>query len=603
MANQVRGSIHVHEKGFGFVQAEEGAAFVPPPLLNRFLHDDLVEADVERTGDRSTAIDVRLIRRLRTTLFGRLVVIKGGKRFLHVDRAVCNTDWPIDGADAIDDGAWVSAAIDGVRARFTAVVPASEVSMAGLLGRYRIAGEPPAEVTAAAAAAPDVATVIAAELPRRRDLRELVLVTIDGESTRDIDDAVGCFEADDDGALRVVVAIADVAALVVEGSVLDDDARRRGTSVYLPDLVIPMLPRSLSEDRLSLLEGADRLCLACEMRVDVDGVVTAVDVFEGVMRSHARLTYDATRLYLDDADEAAVVDDVKPTLRRLRAAAARLGVQRAARGGMAIERGEARLHFDAEGRPAGVIDVVSTSAHLLIERLMVAANEAVAGWCVDRGLPTLFRVHDAPDLERSTALRDAAAALGIDAGFSVKRPLSPLGLAAFDAQISGTAVEPAARLLLRRLLGPARYSPEKIGHFGLAAPLYLHFTSPIRRYADLVVHRLLKRFLNGDRHTDAMAKGLEAIAAHIDDAARRSARAEEERLRTLVATSLLDRIGAVFPGRVVGHKPFGALIQLPGIVATMPEGTVALGAALDVRIMAVDAELGRVEVAPAATST
>ena len=158
-------------------------------------------------------------------------------------------------------------------------------------------------------------------------------------------------------------------------------------------------------------------------------------------------------------------------------------------------------------------------------------------------------------------------------------------------------MEPAARLLLRRLLGPAVYTPDPEGHFGLAAPLYLHFTSPIRRYADLVVHRLLKRFLSGDRDTAQMSHGLHALAAHIDGAARRASRAEDERSRTLVASTFEKRLGESLSGRVIGHKPFGALVQLPGIVATLPGADVALGAAVDIRVVAVDVELGSVEVA------
>lgn len=597
-AGLLRGTIHVHEKGFGFVTADGTSAFVPPPLLNRFLHDDVVEASYEEQGTRRTVVEARLLHRPRTSLFGRILT-RQGQRFLRVDRAVANTDWPLSAADDVNvadlrEGLAVLADISGTTARFRCGIDERDVALFGLLARYRLEAEPPASVLAAATAAPSSDDVIARELPRRRDLRTLSLVTIDGPSTKDIDDAVYCFEADDDGALRILVAIADVGALVTEGSVLDDDARARATSVYLPDRVLPMLPRELSEDRLSLLPHVDRLCLCAELRIDVDGAVTAVDVCEGVMRSAARLTYDAVKQFLDDGDQGAVDDTIKPVLRRLRAAAARLAVQRAARGGVAVDRSEARLHFDDDGKPSGVSETVSTSAHTLIERLMVAANEGVARFLVDRGLPGLYRVHDAPDLEHTAALADAAAALGVEAAFSRRRPLTPLGLAAFDAQISNTVVESSARMLLRRLLGPARYSPDPSGHFGLAAPLYLHFTSPIRRYADLVVHRILKRFIAGERAFSG--DGLHELAAAIDDASRRAARAEDERTRSLVASTLKQRIGHRFVGRVVGHKPFGTLVQLPGIVATLAEGRPALGTAVDVTIAAVDVELGRVEV-------
>jgi ribonuclease R len=596
MSQTRTGAVHIHEKGFGFVQDPAGAAFVPPPLLKGFLHDDVVEADVEVVGDRTTAKALRLLSRPRTELCGVVQVQKGGRRMLRVDRAVANSDRVLDGADDVADGATIVAAVDGDRARFLELVVPGAERLTALCVRHRLARDAGADVEEAAARAPSIDAVIAAELPRRRDLRGECLVTIDGPSTKDIDDAVGCYSADDDGALRVLVAIADVAALVDEDGILDSDARRRGTTVYLPDRVFPMLPRALSEDRLSLIQGQDRLCLGCELRIDADGVVTAVDVFEGVMRSQARLDYDAVAAFLDDGDEAAVPDAVKATLRRLRAASARLSVQRAARGGVAIDRGEARLHFDADGRPVGVSEASSTSAHMLIERLMVAANEGVARWCYARGVPTLYRVHGAPDLERTATLADAAGALGIEAGFSRRRPLSPLGLAAFDAQVEGTAIAASARLLLRRLLGPAHYSPEAAPHFGLAAPLYLHFTSPIRRYADLQVHRWLKRWLRGERDVAGADAGLMELAAAIDDAARRATRAEEERLRTLVAVTLVERVGEAVRGRVIGFKPFGALVQLPGIVATMPTGAVALGSAVAVRIVTVDVDLGRVEV-------
>ncbi|MDP2343634.1 MAG: ribonuclease R [Deltaproteobacteria bacterium] len=599
----IRGVISVNTKGFGFVTQDDRSAFVPPPLLNRLLQDDVVDAAFEEAGDKRTVTRVTLLERPRTELCGR-VLTRAGKRFLKVDRAIANTDWPLDartpeGAEAAD-GVFVVAAIAREAnvdvARLLRVVPEEQTEIEGLLVRFRLFGDPSAAVLAAASSAPAIDDVIAAEVSRRRDLRSLVVVTIDGPSTKDIDDALACLPADADGALRVIVAIADVDALVSAGSVLDDDARARGTSVYLPDRVIPMLPRSLSEDRLSLIEGADRLCLCAELRVDVDGVVTAVDVQEGVMRSTARLTYDGVRDFLDRGDASAVPSSTHETLRRLRAVGARLGVQRAARGGVAVDRGEAKLAFDPSGNPIGVTELESTSAHLLVERLMVAANEAVARFLVDRGLPGLFRVHDAPDVEHTRTLSQAARGLGIEAAFSSTTALSPLGLAAFDAQISKTSIEPAARALLRRLLGPARYQPQPGQHFGLAAPLYLHFTSPIRRYADLVVHRILKQYLRGHRDFAVDVAALPLIAAGVDSAAARSAKAENERTRSLVARAFASRIGERVSGRVIGHKPFGALVQLPGILALLPDAAdLPLGSAVEAVVVAVDTVLGRVD--------
>jgi ribonuclease R len=616
MTTTIRGSIHVHERAFGFVTARDDAAtprsaFVPPALLNRFLQDDVVDADVDvdNTG-RATATAARLVERPRTQLCGR-VGLRAGKHVLRVDRAIANTDWPLDVPPTLGDVAVdrfvvadiVAGADATPRAVVARVVDDADVEVDALLVRWRIVDAPSAAVAAAASAAPSVGDVFAAQAARRRDLRGLTVVTIDGPSTKDIDDALAAFPVDDDGALRVLVAIADVDALVPAGETLDVDARARATSVYLPDRVIPMLPRTLSEDRLSLVPDEDRLCLWCELRIDPEGAVVAVDVGEGVMRSSARLTYDAVRAFLDDGDVDAVPASTQATLRLLRAAAARLSVHRAGRGGVAVDRAEAKLALDAQGRPQAVIEERSTSAHILVERLMVAANEAVARFLVERGVPALFRVHDAPDREATMTLAEAARALGVEAGFSTKTPLSPRGLAAFDAQIKDTAVEPAARALLRRLLGPARYDPQPAPHFGLAAPLYLHFTSPIRRYADLVVHRMLKQFLAGQRDFAAAAATLPALAHSIDDAAARAARAEVERTRVLIARALQGRIGERFSVRVVGHKPFGTLVALPGIHANLPDAPglerPPLGSALEIVVAAVDVDLGRVEVARA----
>jgi ribonuclease R len=230
---------------------------------------------------------------------------------------------------------------------------------------------------------------------------------------------------------------------------------------------------------------------------------------------------------------------------------------------------------------------------------MVAANEAVAQFLVERGLPGVYRVHDAPTAERTAALADAARELGIVAGFSTSQPLSPKALAAFDRQFRGTKDEAAVEAMLRRLLGPARYTTTPSMHFGLAAPLYLHFTSPIRRYADLLVHRILRAYVRGDRtptSSTALAS-LENVCASINDKARRAARAETERERVLVARLLATQVGQTKRGVVVGHKPQGALVQVDGALALLPDASnLVLGQALDVVIEAVDDELGRIDV-------
>jgi ribonuclease R len=360
-----------------------------------------------------------------------------------------------------------------------------------------------------------------------------------------------------------------------------------------------MFPRSLSEEALSLLPGADRPVLSVELRIDAEGRVRAVDVHEALVRSTARLTYDAVTRFLDHGEPGAVPVETHATLRILRAASARLSQSRAERGGRDVDRDELSVRVDGLGRPVALETRSDDVAHRLVERLMVAANEAVARFLVERGLPGLYRVHEAPTAERSRALAAAAEALGILAGFPEDEPLSPRALSAFERQVSGTPSAALVETALRRLLGPARYQTEPAPHFGLAAPLYLHFTSPIRRYADLVVHRVVKAYLRGRRDPGAAPRRdpeLEALAVHLNERMHRAGRAEAERERILVARLFADRLDDRVRAVVVGQKPQGSLVQVEGALALLPGEILPLGTPLDVEIDRVDTELGRIDV-------
>ncbi|MBI5546239.1 MAG: RNB domain-containing ribonuclease, partial [Deltaproteobacteria bacterium] len=287
-----------------------------------------------------------------------------------------------------------------------------------------------------------------------------------------------------------------------------------------------------------------------------------------------------------------------------------------------VGRDEAYVSVDPATRePPRVEARGDPEAHRLVERLMVAANEAVAAWLVARGLPGVFRVHEPPTPERVELLARFAHNFGIEAGFGPS--LSPRGLAAFEAQVRNSVVAPAIRTVLGKILGPARYTVHPGPHFGLAAPLYLHFTSPIRRYADLLVHRILKRFLSGDRGLIAGDATLEALAQEINAAAYRATKAENERHRMIVARWLSGHIGERAQGNVVGVKPFGLIVQLQGTGVTgtvameaLPEGPYkvdeanfavasrarrfSVGDPLEVVISGTNEELGRVELTLAA---
>jgi ribonuclease R len=578
-ASRTTGRIAIHPRGFGFLNIEgpdgESAAFVTPPDLNPFLDGDLVSANIVASeGGRTSATALALVERSRRELFGS-VTTRGKRRFLRVDRVVANTDWPFEEgtADALSDGEFVVAAIHGREVTpIRTVAQGADLGLERCVVRHGIRATFSEEILAAARAA-----AAAPDLGDRRDLRDVPTVTIDSASTTDIDDALSVIPPGPDGALRVLVSIADVDAFVPEGSPMDVEAKLRGTSVYLAGRVIHMLPEIIASDAASLHEGRERPALTAELRIDPEGRVTAVDIYKSLLRSHARLTYDAVAELMATGRSSDVPASVAPTVRWLRTAAARLSSVRAARGGVELGRDEAYVSFDPATRePTRIEPRGDTEAHRLVERLMVAANEAVAEWLVTRGMPGVFRVHDEPAADRVEMLAAFAHNFGIEAGFG--HGLSPRGLAAFEAQFRGTTVAPAIRTVLGKVLGPARYTVNPSPHFGLAAPLYLHFTSPIRRYADLAVHRIVKRYLAGDRAAVAGDPTLEALAQQINRSAYRASKAEAERHRMVVARWFAGKIGERSLGNVVSVKAFGLVVQLEGTGAT---GTIAMDALPD----------------------
>ncbi|MEI7895017.1 MAG: RNB domain-containing ribonuclease, partial [Myxococcales bacterium] len=566
----ITGRIGLHPRGFGFVEFDGGeSAFVAPPELSAprsgvpLLEGDRVTATVtEDDQGRLSAANLTLVERQRSELFGT-VVARAGKRFLRVDRAVGNTDWEIEG-DALV-GANLVGSIRGARIVPLRTVDPNEAGLTRVIVRHGLRSEFPPECL-------DLARLARLTLVTRRDLRAIPTVTIDALVTKDLDDALAVLPAAPDGALRLLVSISDVDALVPEGSALDLEARTRGTSVYLADRVIPMLPQPLSEATLSLVPGEDRAALTVELRIDEEGTVTSVDLYESLIRSHARLDYETVATFLDTGDTSAIPEGVRSTLRWLRTATGRVSVGRHARGGVEIVREEATITLDA-GQPTAIAATRVTRAHRMVERLMVAANEAVARWLVERGLPGVFRVHDEPDEGRVRMLAEFAKNFGLEPGLGAR--LTPRGLAALEAQYEGTPIEPAMLTVLGRVLGPARYTVHPSLHFGLAAPMYVHFTSPVRRYADLTVHRIVKGYLGGERDRRAGEESLEELAVHLNDAAWRATKAENERLRMLAARLFGTRLKERFAGHIVAIKPFGAVVQLAGTGVT---GTVAVEA-------------------------
>ena len=400
---------------------------------------------------------------------------------------------------------------------------------------------------------------------RREDLTHLPLVTIDPFDARDHDDAVWA-EADPNPANRggwvVIVAIADVASYVRPGTALDKEARKRGNSVYFPDRVVPMLPERISNDLCSLIENDRRPCLAVRMIFDRDGRKQSHRFFRALMRSAASLTYEQAQAAIDGRVDETTGPLLDAVLRPLWGAYASLVLARTERGPLDLDLPERKILLDDQGRVRGVVSPPRLEAHRLIEEFMISANVAAAETLEAKRSPLIYRVHDTPSKEKLASLGEFLSTIGI------KLPKSgTLKPALFNRILAETRATPTAELVgevILRSQAQAEYNPGNFGHFGLNLRRYAHFTSPIRRYADLVVHRALVRAIGTgpDGLTDAEMSELEDIAQHISDTERRAMAAERETADRLIAAYLADRIGAKFQARVSGLVRTGLFVRL-----------------------------------------
>ena len=403
------------------------------------------------------------------------------------------------------------------------------------------------------------------DLKRREDFRRLPLITIDPSDARDHDDAVWA-EADPDPSNRggwvVIVAIADVCSYVRPGSSLDKEARKRGNSVYFPDRVVPMLPERISNDLCSLKEDEPRGCLAVRMVFDKDGRKLKHRFFRALMRSAAGLTYEQAQAAIDGRPDEVTTPLLDAVLRPLWGAYASLVLSRTERAPLDLDLPERKILLDDQGRVRTVVTPPRLDAHRLIEEFMIAANVSAAETLEAKRSPLIYRVHDAPSKEKLSSLGEFLATIGL------KLPKSgTLKPAHFNRILADTRATPIAELVgevVLRSQAQAEYSDDNLGHFGLNLRRYAHFTSPIRRYADLIVHRALVRALGfgNDGLTDAEMEQLERIAQAISDTERRAMAAERETADRLIAAYLADRIGARFQARVSGLVRTGLFVRL-----------------------------------------
>ncbi len=394
-------------------------------------------------------------------------------------------------------------------------------------------------------------------LGKREDLRPISLVTIDGEDARDFDDAV--YAEPDGTGFRLIVAIADVAYYVRLGSPLDGTARERGNSVYFPDRVVPMLPEALSNGWCSLRPAEDRACLFVELRIAADGHKTAHRFGRGLMRSAARLTYTQVQRAHDAGDPLGLPQQQIGTLYGAWRA---LAEARTARGTLDLDLPERQVKLNETGHVIDVQPRPRLDSHRLIEEFMIAANVAAAEELERRHAPCMYRVHAPPSPEKVEALRDFLHGLGIS--LPPGDQLHPRDLDRVLRRVAGTPEAQLVNEVVLRSQSQAAYSPENIGHFGLALPRYAHFTSPIRRYADLLVHRALIRARHlgeGGLGKDEAARFADT-AQHITATERRAQTAERDAIDRYLAAFMADRIGAVFPARVSGVTRFGLFVTI-----------------------------------------
>jgi ribonuclease R len=570
----VSGTVQGHADGYGFLVPDDGGPdlFLNPREMRKALHGDRATArrvGVDRRGRPEGEI-VDVLERANRTIVGRLYEERG-IAFVVAENRRINQDLlvPAEDRGAAKSGDVVVVEIveqpSPTREAIARVVevlgsytdPGMEIEIA--LRKHDLPHEFSAAAQRQARRLPK--DVRSAELEGRVDLRGLPLVTIDGETAKDFDDAV--YAERKGKGFRLVVAIADVSHYVRDGDALDRDARERGTSVYFPRRVIPMLPEALSNELCSLKPGVDRLCMACEMEVSASGAIKRRKFYPAVMHSRARLTYTQVWRWLSDptsgrAEAAALL----PLLQDLYALYHALKAAREARGAIDFDTVEMQLEFDVQGKIVRIVPLVRNDAHKLIEECMLAANVCTAEFLAEHEHPALYRVHEGPPPEKLAALREFLAGSGLSLGGG-KTPTAA-DYAKLLLKITDRPDYALLQTVLLRSLSQARYRPANVGHFGLNYDAYAHFTSPIRRYPDLLVHRAVKAVLAGRTYRPQGASWAE-LGEHCSFTERRADDATRDVENWLKCYYMQDKIGETFAGTISGVTSFGIFVTLDGL--------------------------------------
>lgn len=633
----VAGTVSSHRDGFGFLVADDGGSdvFLPVQEMRAVLDGDRVAVRVSRgRGDRRSGTLVEILARSRESLVGRYHrehglgwVVDAGRspqRFLVTDR-------DRNGAEA---GQLVKLeildypAVDHeARGRIVAVLgnpDSPAVLTAAAIEMFHIPSAWPNPVSEAASRLGSEVTD--SDKRGRTDLRTLPLVTIDGEDARDFDDAV--YAEPSAGGWRLIVAIADVSHYVRPGDWIDTEAKRRGTSVYFPDQVVPMLPEQLSNELCSLKPAVDRLCMVCDMQVDRNGDVKGSSFYRAVMHSHARLTYGAVDRWQRGETADGVPAGVRPALQNLYGVFASLLQARRRRGALDLDLPEIRIKLDEAGAIVGIGALQRNDAHRLIEECMIAANVEAGRYLLKHKLTTLYRVHAGPEGDKLEELRLLFQGLGIP--IAATAGTRPREINRVLQQIRDRPDFPMLATAVLRSMKQAVYQPVNTGHFGLALKTYTHFTSPIRRYPDLLVHRGIGHLLGGGKPAafplDIPAATQLGITTSMQERrAEEATRHVEARCKCLY---MQEHVGESQAGVVTGVTHFGLFVMLRELlvdglihVTSLPSDyyhlepgsrglagertgrTFRLGDELRVTVVRVNAEEARIDLAVDADAT
>lgn len=596
-ADLVSGRVIGHRDGFGFLVPDDGGSdlFLTARQMRMVFHGDRVAARVDKVDDRGRreGVVVDVIEHRTHQTVGRFFN-ESGIAYVVPENARINHEVlvPEEHVGEACHGQYVVVDIlrqPTMRAKPTGKIveilgehmaPGMEIDVA--IRSYDIPHSWPTEVGEQAASIPG--EVAEKDKANRVDIRNMRLVTIDAETARDFDDAIFC-EPRGRGAYRLVVAIADVSHYVRTGSPLDEEALQRGNSVYFPDHVMPMLPEKLSNGLCSLNPDVDRLCMVADMTISAAGNISGYTFYQAVMRSHARLTYNKVSDMLERPDSepgyrlSAQYADVLPHLHNLYDLYKLLRKARTERGAIDFETTETRIVFDAERKIEEIVPVHRNDAHKIVEECMLCANVAAARFLKKHKMPALYRVHDGPSVDRLNSVRLFLGELGLQLGGG-DEPTS----ADYQALLSQITDRPDANVIqtvMLRSLSQAVYSPEESGHFGLGFPSYAHFTSPIRRYPDLIVHRAIKsRIHNPEVTKDVVSPRVSdpelveypydyarmaKLGEHVSMTERRADDATRDVMAWLKCEFLKDHVGEEFDGVIASVVPFGFFVELADV--------------------------------------